>query len=217
MRRIREVFFFILILLMTLLMRVGSGVQAEIVGSTINAPITFTASEAVTAADFTISVSGGTFSSVACGGAGFNDLSSSGSRCIIFNVDGATSGTIATVMVLADTVGTLVVSATGTLSTAGGSEPSSWSLTGATYNIIAGSTSTPTPTGTLTPTPTGTLTPTPTSATVSTPTPITTSTLTPTPTSTPVLPKSGVVSETLSFFLFTCIFFMFGLVGLKHS
>lgn len=123
-------------------------VQAETVGDTLQIPITFTASEAVTAADFTVSIDGGTLVNVECGGSGFNNLTSSSSHCVLFNTNGATSGTIALVTVNADRAGTLSVTVSGTLSTAQGEEPSSGSINGATYDITSASaaTSTPTPT-----------------------------------------------------------------------
>lgn len=131
--------------------------HAETVGSTISVPITFTASEAVTAADFTLSISSnGQIQSISCGGSGFSSLSSNGNQCVVFNPSGATSGTLATATVVANSAGTLTVTATGTLSTAGGVAPSSGQISGQTYTITGsgGSTSTGTTTPTRTPSPT---------------------------------------------------------------
>ena len=98
---------------------------------TVDVPITFEASEAVTAADFTVAVSGGTLLSLKCGGDGFNALDSGRpDNCIIFNPTGATSGTIGTATVRADGSGTLSVTPSGTFSTANGVEPSSSQIKG---------------------------------------------------------------------------------------
>ena len=131
-----------------LLISQTTSVSAELLGSTITTQVSFNASEVVTAADIVISVAGGTIQSVSCGGDVFNDLgTSTGTRCVVFDTTGSTSGVIATVEVLADTLGTLTVSASGTLSTPGGGEPSTFEFIGGTYNITnTGSTSTPTPT-----------------------------------------------------------------------
>lgn len=166
-----------------------SPVYAESVGSEINVPIYFVASEPVTAADFTVAVSGGTLQSVGCGGSGFVDLGlSAGNRCVVFNYSGGTTGIFATAVVSANTIGTLTVTASGTLSTSLGEEPSLYEISGAEYEIINAPTSTPTNTPTNTPTPTSTPTNTP------TPTPTLSVTFTPTPSG--QLPNSGTLELT---------------------
>lgn len=106
-------------------------------GSTISVPISFSASEEVSAADFTVLVTGGILGELTCGGSGFEDTgSSAGSRCVIFNPDGSIGTTIATVIVTIEQMGVLEVSVTGTLSTPEGVAPASWSLEGVNYQIV---------------------------------------------------------------------------------
>jgi hypothetical protein len=204
------------------------------VGDTLNVPISFTASETVTAADFTVSVSGGTLNSLGCGGSGFTDLgTSSGNQCVVFSTTGATSGIIATAVITADTEGSLVVTAAGDLSTAQGQAPTSSEFNGGTYTVTAASTATPTSTVTSTPTTTPTATPTPTMtprATFTdtpTPTPNTAATSTPTTaasvtskfTSTPttILPVSGTLSDSFGFIAISLVFSVLGIVLLVKT
>ncbi|NTV31243.1 hypothetical protein HGA91_04695 [candidate division WWE3 bacterium] len=166
-------------LFLTTALLVPSVTQAETVGSTISVPITFTASDAVTAADFTVSVTNGQLQEISCGGSGFSSLSSNGSQCVVFNPSGATSGTLATVTVLANTAGTLTVSAVGTLSTAGGVAPTTGQINGSTYTITGSGGATAT----------------------STPAPSASTSRTPTPTAIGALPSSGAVDATLIYSL----------------
>lgn len=123
-----------------------------LVGSTIDSAITFTASENVVAADFIVDVSPKeALVSVTCGGSGFTNAGpSAGTHCVLWNPpSGAKSGTIATVVVQATTVGTLTVSVSGDLATAEGQPAADGQLRGASYTIVA-----PTPIPTDTPIPT---------------------------------------------------------------
>jgi hypothetical protein len=176
-------------------------IGAEEIGSTIETAITFTASEDITAADFTVSVSGGTLTNLDCGGAGFSVLTSTDTNCVIYNTEGATSGTIATATVSADTAGTLTVSATGTMSTAEGVEPSSSSFNGGTYTITDSSQSaTNTPTPTPTSRPNATATPAPTTRSTNTPTPVASN-----------LPRTGTTANTITFAFLTGILLFAGI------
>ena len=194
LRRIRTVLALAGVLFILFSFSTQSIIDAEFVGDDITVPITFSAGESVTAADFTVSVSGGTILNLTCGGSGFSNLSSSGNNCVVFNPTGATSGTIATALVRADSIGTLTVLATGTLSTAGGTPPASGQINGASYTITASSaTPTPTPTSTSTPIPTtgsG-------SGVINTNTPTSSSIVIATSTGTSGLPQSGAVTNTV--------------------
>lgn len=111
-------------------------VLAESIGDVLTVPIRIQTSEPVTAADLTILVTGGELLSVECGGSVFEKLISDGSNCVVFDTKGGTrDGVVAKALVKADQAGTLTVSVKGTLSTADGIEPSSWSINGAVYQI----------------------------------------------------------------------------------
>ncbi|NTV31240.1 hypothetical protein HGA91_04680 [candidate division WWE3 bacterium] len=174
--------------------------MAESIGDTFNSTITFSASENVTAADFTVTVSGGTLNSLTCGGSGFSNLASSGNNCVVFNPIGATSGTLATVNITATMEGTLTVVVTGTLSTSGGSPPTTGQLIGESFTITASTiTPTATPSPTVMPSVTTALTLTPSATATPTTTISDAPTVMPTPTLSGItrnLPVTGTSSVT---------------------
>ncbi len=105
-------------------------------GSTIIIPITVTATLPVVAADVTVSVQGGEFQQLTCGGSGFTVVTSSSNGCTLLHTGGGvTQGTVATATVKANASGTLDVSAQGSL-TGALSTPVSGQFSGATHTIL---------------------------------------------------------------------------------
>lgn len=166
-------------------------VHAEAVGDSLTVPISFTSSDPVTAADITITVSGGTLTDLTCGGDGFSDLGTGADdQCVVFHTSGATTGVIATASVLADTAGTLTVSAEGTFSTSQGVEPTTVQINGDSFTITGTSSGGGDNGGSPTPT---------TTQGFSNPT------ATPTLANTAKLPDTGVVENTIVLFIFAFI------------
>ncbi len=165
---LRVTYFVLFIATLVTISGIFSQTYGENIGDTVTGYITFTAEENVTAADFTISVSGGSVGTISCGGSGFTNVGSSGSNCVVANLGGgAQSGTLATVTATANQAGTLSISASGTLSNGSGQSAGGGSLHGQSFTINAPSapqpTATPRPAGpTPTPTPIPEPTPTPT-------------------------------------------------------
>lgn len=131
------------------------------VGDTINVPLSCTANEFFTGADFTVTASSGTIQSLVCGGSGFvSVVTNSGARCVLINnpAPGGSGGVVGTARVVATQTGVLSVSITKSqgqpslLSNQLGVAPAGEQCTGATYTVAGDSAATPTPTPSPTPT-----------------------------------------------------------------
>lgn len=107
-------------------------------GQNISVPISFSASDNVSAMEFNVNVSGGSLVGLRCGGSGFSNISSGGNKCVIANLGGgAKSGVVGTATVRSNTPGTINVTAGGSLSnSSGGSVGGGFS--GATHTIVQG-------------------------------------------------------------------------------
>lgn len=137
-------------------------------------PVAFNASEPVTAADYTLTITGGEFLQMACGGSGFREILMRNNNCVTFNVDGANQGVIGSAVIRPTAnSNSVVMNVTGTLSTESGRAPATGSFVSLTIPVNR----TVSPTPTVSVVPTVTINPTPSS----TPSP----TLTPTPTTVP--------------------------------
>ncbi|NTV31241.1 hypothetical protein HGA91_04685 [candidate division WWE3 bacterium] len=122
-------------------------------------PVSFNASEAVTAADYTLSITGGELLQTSCGGSGFREILHNNNNCVVFNVNGVTQGVIGSAVVRPTTTSTsLSVNITGTLSTESGRAPSTGTFNNLTIPVNRAASATPTnmpsPTVTVTPSPT---------------------------------------------------------------